>query len=187
MYFALPKNTERQTPSSSLKLTGAKMSNLSPEPETMCEDRISEIIHNIDDHWGSPPILTPNTLTHILNNQWVASDYHSTEENMKKQPKGHSLTKTPGTVMLTGAPSIAKSTNQNDRDDKMLPILIQEVCKTIESISMDSKHSIANDIKNDPIIQRFIMSKKEEETSQEVVLRHLTQILQNHNKNQQQQ
>ena len=31
------------------------------------------------------------------------------------------------------------------------------------------------------------MSKKEEETSQEVVLRHLTQILQNHNKNQQQQ
>ena len=87
MYFALPKNTERQTPSSSLKLTGAKMSNLSPEPETMCEDRISEIIHNIDDHWGSPPILTPNTLTHILNNQWVASDYHSTEENMKKVTK----------------------------------------------------------------------------------------------------
>ncbi|KAI8333802.1 hypothetical protein EDC96DRAFT_548428 [Choanephora cucurbitarum] len=174
MYFALPKSTERQTPSASLKLTGAKMSNLSPEPETMCEDRISEIIHNIDDHWGSPPILTPNTLTHILNNQWVTSDCHSTEENVKKQPKGHPLTKTPATVMLTGVPSIVKSTNQNDKDDKMLPILIQEVCKTIESISMDSKHSIANDI-------------KEEETSQEVVLRHLTQILQNHNKNQQQQ
>ncbi|KAI8383011.1 hypothetical protein BD560DRAFT_431584 [Blakeslea trispora] len=172
--------------SSTLKLTGAKMSNLSPESEAMGEDRISEIIHNLDDHWGSPPILTPNTLTHILSNQWIATDHNSGEDSMKKIKQVHTVKTATGAAALTSTPSITKTTNQKDKDDKVIPTLVQEVCKMIESISMDSKHNIANDVKNDPIIQRFIMSKKEEETSQEVVLRHLTQILQNYNENRQQ-
>ncbi|KAI7905233.1 uncharacterized protein BX663DRAFT_502189 [Cokeromyces recurvatus] len=62
MYFTLPK-----TSNSSLLSTESNAS-------TMTEDRISEIIQNLDDHWGSPPILTPDTLSHILNHQWIIND-----------------------------------------------------------------------------------------------------------------
>ncbi|KAI8091354.1 uncharacterized protein B0P05DRAFT_527117 [Gilbertella persicaria] len=72
MYFALPKSNERPS---------TKKTQLS---NTMADDRISEIIHNLDDHWGSPPILTPNTLTHILSNQWVDHEKYSCFNYHKK-------------------------------------------------------------------------------------------------------
>lgn len=49
----------------------------------MPEERISEILNNIEDHWGSPPILTPDTLTFILNHQWE-NDKKTAEEDAKK-------------------------------------------------------------------------------------------------------
>ncbi|RCI06650.1 hypothetical protein CU098_013224 [Rhizopus stolonifer] len=125
MYFALPKSNERPS---------TKKTQLS---NTMADDRISEIIHNLDDHWGSPPILTPNTLTHILSNQW---------------------------------------------EDTAIFTLIEEMIKTLESIKTES---LANDIKNDPIIQKYMISKRQGqqgEQSQDVVLQHLIELLQHHNK-----
>lgn len=81
MYFNLPKSSERlnKKPSNS-----SLMSTESTNTALMAEDRISEIIHNLDDHWGSPPILTPDTLAHILNNQWISSEV---EEDFKKKVK----------------------------------------------------------------------------------------------------
>lgn len=76
MYFNIPKSGERQG------VLNKKASNSSMESTTtavMAEDRISEIIHNLDDHWGSPPILTPDTLAHILNHQWISNDQDDKE------------------------------------------------------------------------------------------------------------
>jgi hypothetical protein len=60
MYFDLPKNKKENN---------------------NAEERISEILNNIEDHWGSPPILTPDTLAYILNHQWS----HSNEDNNKSK------------------------------------------------------------------------------------------------------
>lgn len=68
MYFNIPKSSERK---SVLKKSASSSSMESLTTAVMAEDRISEIIHNLDDHWGSPPILTPDTLAHILNHQWT--------------------------------------------------------------------------------------------------------------------
>lgn len=76
MYFNIPKSSERK---SSLKKKASNSSMESLTTTVMAEDRISEIIHNLDDHWGSPPILTPDTLAHILNHQWISQD----EEELK--------------------------------------------------------------------------------------------------------
>lgn len=76
MYFNIPKSGERQG------VLNKKASSSSMESTTtavMAEDRISEIIHNLDDHWGSPPILTPDTLAHILNHQWIGNDQDDKE------------------------------------------------------------------------------------------------------------
>lgn len=67
MYFDLPKNHDR-------KLN---------KQTKMPEERISEILNNIEDHWGSPPILTPDTLTFILNHQW------ENDKKVKKYIKKH--------------------------------------------------------------------------------------------------
>jgi hypothetical protein len=80
MYFTLPTSHERQKQKTSLSKKASSSSLASTDSSVMAEDRISEIIRNLDDHWGSPPILTPDTLAHILNNQWVTSD----EEELKK-------------------------------------------------------------------------------------------------------
>lgn len=76
MYFNLPTSQDR-------KLLDKKSSESSLDTTTMTEERISEIIHNLDDHWGSPPILTPNTLSHILNHQWTNEEVVN-QEDIKK-------------------------------------------------------------------------------------------------------
>lgn len=74
MYFNLPKSQDR--------VLKNKSSDSSLDTTTMTDERISEIIHNLDDHWGSPPILTPNTLSHILNHQWINEEVK--QEDFKK-------------------------------------------------------------------------------------------------------
>lgn len=80
MYFNIPKSQDRHHSS----MLNKKPSNSSLDSTTaiMTDDRISEIIHNLDDHWGSPPILTPNTLSHILNHQWTSDEVK--EDDIKK-------------------------------------------------------------------------------------------------------
>jgi hypothetical protein len=80
MYFNLPTSSERRL--SKKKSNSSLISTESTNTTLMAEDRISEIIHNLDDHWGSPPILTPDTLAHILNNQWITSE---SEQDFKKK------------------------------------------------------------------------------------------------------
>ncbi|KAI9283346.1 hypothetical protein BY458DRAFT_8314 [Sporodiniella umbellata] len=67
MYFDLPKNSNRKPVKHS----------------KVAEERISEILNNVEDHWGSPPILTPDTLAFILNHQWE-NDKKTLEEETKK-------------------------------------------------------------------------------------------------------
>lgn len=80
MYFNIPKSNERQDKLSK-KSSSSSLESVTATNATMAEERISEIIHNLDDHWGSPPILTPDTLAHILNNQWIKPEE---EEDIKK-------------------------------------------------------------------------------------------------------
>jgi hypothetical protein len=102
MYFNLPKSNERQnilnkkSSSDNMISTDSPDSPDSPDSTSpldntnngshsmMAEDRISEIIHNLDDHWGSPPIFTPDTLAHILNHQWINIAAQDNEEIKKK-------------------------------------------------------------------------------------------------------
>ncbi|KAI9021753.1 hypothetical protein CLU79DRAFT_190455 [Phycomyces nitens] len=63
MYFDLPTVHERNSES-------PKNNNGKKKPN-VADERILEIINNIQDHWGSPPIMTPETLAYVLNNQWV--------------------------------------------------------------------------------------------------------------------
>lgn len=76
MYFNLPKSSERQVTKkqSSSSVLSTDSTTTAKNNSLMAEDRISEIIHNLDDHWGSPPLLTPDTLAHILNHQWISSE-----------------------------------------------------------------------------------------------------------------
>jgi hypothetical protein len=66
MYFDLPKSHERVK-----KNTNGF---------GMTEERLVEIMNNIQDHWGSPPILTAETLEFILSNQWVSTENVATED-----------------------------------------------------------------------------------------------------------
>jgi hypothetical protein len=63
MYFDLPK-TGRRT----------KNDNNQKRSDYASDERMSEIRDNVEDHRGSPPILTPETLAYILENQWVSDD-----------------------------------------------------------------------------------------------------------------
>lgn len=83
MYFALPKSQDRQPKPIFLNKKSSNSSILSTDSNAMAEDRISEIIQNLDDHWGSPPILTPDTLAHILNHQWTNEDLVNHDEIKK--------------------------------------------------------------------------------------------------------
>lgn len=77
MYFNLPKSSERQLSkkeSNSSIMSTDSTTATARNNSLMAEDRISEIIHNLDDHWGSPPLLTPDTLAHILNHQWISTE-----------------------------------------------------------------------------------------------------------------
>ncbi|KAI8082135.1 hypothetical protein BDF21DRAFT_417189 [Thamnidium elegans] len=81
MYFNIPKSDERQNKLQK-KSSSSSIDSITQTNSAMAEERISEIIHNLDDHWGSPPILTPDTLAHILNNQWIKPIEE--EEDIKK-------------------------------------------------------------------------------------------------------
>ncbi|KAL0078851.1 hypothetical protein F4703DRAFT_1211130 [Phycomyces blakesleeanus] len=63
MYFDLPTAHERNSESPD--------SNNKNKKPIVADERLIEIINNIQDHWGSPPIMTPETLAYVLNNQWV--------------------------------------------------------------------------------------------------------------------
>lgn len=84
MYFTLPKSQDRHSNKPSLlNKRSSNNSIMSTDSNAMAEERITEIIQNLDDHWGSPPILTPDTLAHILNHQWTDEEL-SNQEEIKK-------------------------------------------------------------------------------------------------------
>ncbi|GAA5807314.1 hypothetical protein MFLAVUS_000672 [Mucor flavus] len=160
MYFNIPKSDERQH-KLQRKSSSSSIDSITRANSAMAEERISEIIHNLDDHWGSPPILTPDTLAHILNNQWIKPVEE--EEDIKK-------------VIVSSANRQRVKTNNNQ---KLISNLIKELCKTIQGIDAESKFEVTKDIKNDPIIQNFVLSKEQEQPEQ--VLEHLVELLQYHN------
>ncbi|CAO3648915.1 unnamed protein product [Mucor hiemalis] len=77
---------------------------------------------------------------------------------------------------------LASKDNNND-NQKVITNLITELCKTIQVIDTENKFEVTNDIKNDPIIQKFILSKGklQDGQSEDVVLEHLVQLLKQHN------
>ncbi|KAF1796694.1 hypothetical protein FB192DRAFT_1403244 [Mucor lusitanicus] len=83
MYFSLPKSQDRPPKPSLLNKRSSNSSIMSTDSNAMAEERITEIIQNLDDHWGSPPILTPDTLAHILNHQWTHEELANQEEIKK--------------------------------------------------------------------------------------------------------
>ncbi|KAI9486831.1 MAG: hypothetical protein EXX96DRAFT_604894 [Benjaminiella poitrasii] len=178
MYFTLPKSQDRQPLRKTLNKKASNSSLISTESNTstMAEDRISEIIHNLDDHWGSPPILTPDTLSHILNHQWIINDDTIKQQDIKK------VSKAAATVATVAANRVIKQNN------RALSTLIEEFCKTIERIDPENTFEVAKDIKSDPLIQKFIISSKDEDKiangkSEETVIQHVIELLQYHNSN----
>ncbi|KAG2215731.1 hypothetical protein INT46_003943 [Mucor plumbeus] len=139
----------------------------------MAEDRISEIIHNLDDHWGSPPILTPDTLAHILNHQWTDEDFVNHDEIKK--------------VSKVAAKATVAANRAIHNNNKAVSTLIEEVCRTIQSMDTENKFDVTKSIKNDPIIQKFITEKEESSSTtavvgnEENVMHHLIELLQQHN------
>lgn len=92
MYFSLPTVEERQqqqqqpssteSPSSSSSASLPSLQNINrPTPSSstslslpsnmnyLTNERLLEIVENLEDHWRSPPILTPTTLAVIFNNK----------------------------------------------------------------------------------------------------------------------
>lgn len=126
MYFNLPTSHDRQ------KVLNKKSSNssiMSTDSSTikattvggigiMTEDRISEIIHNLDDHWGSPPILTPGTVAHILNHQWINTTVEENEEIKKKVSSA-----------VQSKRNKSKDNTTANVDKKVISNLIKEFCK----------------------------------------------------------
>jgi hypothetical protein len=41
-----------------------------PNMNYLTDERLVEIVENLEDHWRSPPILTPTTLAMIFNNSY---------------------------------------------------------------------------------------------------------------------
>lgn len=86
MYFLLPTCDQRAN-SSNQALTQAVCINhpsnpsipSTPEPDSdtasrqtarpLTDDCVQDILRNIEEHWGSPPILTPDTLAYIFAGQ----------------------------------------------------------------------------------------------------------------------
>ncbi|CAO0800307.1 unnamed protein product [Mucor circinelloides] len=147
----------------------------------MAEDRITEIIQNLDDHWGSPPILTPDTLAHILNHQWTNEELVNQEEIKK--------------VSKVAAKATVAANRAIQNNNKAVSTLIEEVCRTIQSMDTENKYDVTKDIKSDPVIQKFIADKEVSSASsssstavlgnEENVMQHLIELLQQHNMNNQ--
>ncbi|ORE08243.1 hypothetical protein BCV72DRAFT_303893 [Rhizopus microsporus var. microsporus] len=118
------------------------------------EERISEILNNIEDHWGSPPILTPDTLAYILSHQW---------ENDKKADD-------------------KTIEDQESHRPQNVQLLIQEFCNTIQKLDQNKLFSVTNDIMNDNIIQPFIQQSNTTSEQQDKAVNRLVELLQHHNK-----
>ncbi|CEG69403.1 hypothetical protein RMATCC62417_05486 [Rhizopus microsporus] len=145
MYFDLPKRQDRIAP----KVIKDKIIQMG-----ITEERISEILNNIEDHWGSPPILTPDTLAYILSHQW---------ENDKKAE---------GKVIE----------DQESHSPRNVQLLIQEFCNTIQKLDKNKSFSVTNDIMNDNIIQPFIQQPNTTSEQQDKAVNRLVELLQHHNK-----
>jgi hypothetical protein len=76
MYFDLPKTGRH-----------AKNDDNQKRSDYASDERMSEIRDNVEDHWGSPPILTPETLAYILENQWVSDDNGSASDVNQINPR----------------------------------------------------------------------------------------------------
>lgn len=107
MYFSLPTSQEREQklleknnnsninnnhtlPSINTTSPSHNSSNTSLSSETIynkysngsiTDERFVEIVENLEDHWRSPPILTPTTLALIFNNNWVETNTTSPTTN----------------------------------------------------------------------------------------------------------
>ncbi|ORZ09236.1 hypothetical protein BCR42DRAFT_424019 [Absidia repens] len=86
MYFSLPTSQERSQQQSTHvektglvdTLKGPAISSCAPlttatattssNMNYLTDERLLEIVENLEDHWRSPPILTPTTLAMIFNN-----------------------------------------------------------------------------------------------------------------------
>ncbi|GAN04413.1 hypothetical protein MAM1_0063c03873 [Mucor ambiguus] len=164
---------------------------MSTDSNAMAEERITEIIQNLDDHWGSPPILTPDTLAHILNHQWTNEELVNQEE-IKKYLHFWSLYQ----VSKVAAKATVAANRAIQNNNKAVSTLIEEVCRTIQSMDTEGKHDVTKDIKDDPVIQKFIADKQVVSASalassstaaaavvgnEEHVMQHLIELLQQHN------
>ncbi|KAI8646605.1 hypothetical protein BD408DRAFT_252580 [Parasitella parasitica] len=134
MYFALPKSQDRAPNPILLSKKSSSSSLLSTDSNSMGEDRITEIIQNLDDHWGSPPILTPETLAHILNHQWTDQAIVNQEEIKK--------------VSKVAAKATVAANRAIHSKNKAVSTLIEEVCsRTIQAMDTESKFDVTKEIK----------------------------------------
>ncbi|KAI8886252.1 hypothetical protein K501DRAFT_62383 [Backusella circina FSU 941] len=109
MYFNLPKTD---------KCTENDNNNLK-RSDCTSDERMSEIRDNVEDHWGSPPLLTPETLAYILENQWVSDDNDSSSNSLKKRIK---------------------------KKNELIQNLITELYKTMEIIDSEKEHKITKEL-----------------------------------------
>ncbi|KAI8882073.1 hypothetical protein K501DRAFT_273996 [Backusella circina FSU 941] len=123
----------------------------------MTEERLLEIMNNIQDHWGSPPILTAETLEFILSNQWVTTENVATEETV-----------------------LENKLVQKMKETRIINSLVKELCQTIERIDTENKHEITKEIMNDSVLQE-IRNGESGVVADENTLEHLIQLLQHHN------
>ncbi|CEG69405.1 hypothetical protein RMATCC62417_05486 [Rhizopus microsporus] len=167
MYFDLPKRQDRIAP----KVIKDKIIQMG-----ITEERISEILNNIEDHWGSPPILTPDTLAYILSHQW---------ENDKKV-KCICFIKTGQECHVHinyGSQAEGKVIeDQESHSPRNVQLLIQEFCNTIQKLDKNKSFSVTNDIMNDNIIQPFIQQPNTTSEQQDKAVNRLVELLQHHNK-----
>ncbi|KAI8984167.1 hypothetical protein BDF20DRAFT_858334 [Mycotypha africana] len=211
MYFSLPKSQDRMTPLHHEVQTQLIQQHLQQQQEqndylskrssyssyesnnttTINEERISEIIQNLDEHWGSPPILTPNTLAHILSHQWVQQSSNSQEEAAINREEIRKVSK----AAAAAASVAANKTLQNN--NKLIFTLIEEFIRTIQSIDTENQFDITTEIQSDSVLQKLIAANEEQtgdvsntksnsilhyqSTMGENVMKHLIDLLRKHN------
>ncbi|KAL9558984.1 hypothetical protein MBANPS3_000639 [Mucor bainieri] len=198
MYFTLPKSQDRPPKPSLLNKRSSNSSMMSTDSNAMAEERITEIIQNLDDHWGSPPILTPDTLAHILSHQWTNEELVNQEE-IKKDivfiESIHTLTTAPGIQGSCKSNSSCKSCDPEQQQSR-----IYTNRGSLQSMDTEDKHDVTKELKSDPVIQKFIADKEVASAStaassstatpaaavvgnEEHVMQHLIELLQQHNMN----
>ncbi|KAL0087628.1 hypothetical protein J3Q64DRAFT_1733668 [Phycomyces blakesleeanus] len=167
MYFDLPTAHERNSESPD--------SNNKNKKPIVADERLIEIINNIQDHWGSPPIMTPETLAYVLNNQWV---------------KDHQLMPL-DSPRLTVLNTRANHPQENEKERDGLASeptassvlnLVTELCRTMRHINSSDGSAMNDILMKDPHIQSMVQHQKlDNELSPQQVLSHVTQLLSKHN------